>query len=517
MEAFLDAATAVAIDWPRVWAWFAPVTPFGRDAKSALAPFLPGDEVACAEALRQLAADCAEPRLWQSAQLEDVLRRLPDIRPALAVLENDATTLQPRDCLVLKQFLWFSDPLLASDRMPACSASTRMPAWTDVSRWRALRALFGPGEEPTFRVEELGDVEVDRAASALLSARRMHLERARADAEAWRERAGVRPNRDGQLVLPLPAARERAEALLGDPGLRWLRDTPFERVFEVVPSPELAAAEARLADAQARLADAEARALSIFTAKLRRHLDDWRQVLADVTQLDLRRARVLLQQRLRGSVPHLTPHGWRMDGLVDPLAQHHLEQHGERFAPVNLDLPAGVTVVTGPNMSGKSVTARAACLCQALAQFGLPVPAQQVRTRLFDAVRFVAEAATDVDRGLSAFGGEVVRLAAILRAVESGRRWFLCLDEPLRTTHPLYGEALLVAVVEALHETMSTRGVALVVTHFTAPLRLPQVAVHTAGVWQGEPRTPLEVAASLGFPESVLGRAKALGTDTITP
>jgi len=497
---FVDEATNQAVDWDVAWRHFLPKTPFGLAARDQLRPFLPGQEADFCAALDQLRADCAQAQAWSRSGLTEILEQTPDIRSALALLENGEQSLDMLDCLTLKHFVWRMWPALTDT----------LPPWTEVQHWRTLRQLFGADTEASFRAEQVGGDDIERANEVYRQAVQKHAEAARALSDSWLERIGMRPNRDGLLVFRTPLQQAVAEQWKLDLGLRWLRDTPFESVFEVLPTPALAAASGDLEVARQRLDAAHDAALRNFTATLRRHLPSWQQVLGDVTALDLRLAKVRANLALNGCIPDYDASELVVDGAVDVVASTHLAAAGQVFQPVDLAIHSGLNVITGPNMGGKTLAMRSWCVCQLLAQYGLPVPAQAMKTRLFDAVRFLADAATDVARGLSSFGQEVVGLAAVLCELERTQAVLVCLDEPFRTTNPLEGEALTVAVGRHLQQRLQGQGAAMVATHFTAPLRMPAAHVHQVG-WRADGgQTAIEVAATLGLPQTILQAAAAI-------
>ncbi|WP_051663221.1 MutS-related protein [Alicyclobacillus macrosporangiidus] len=150
------------------------------------------------------------------------------------------------------------------------------------------------------------------------------------------------------------------------------------------------------------------------------------------------------------------------------------------MTPVDVDVAAGVNVIAGMNMGGKTAAVQLVALCQALAQYALPVPAAGFRTRLFACVRWGPEPERpDID-GLSAFGREVARLTRIWQDMwaVAPHPALVLLDEPGRTTNPREGEAMAVAWAEALREAGQARVTAVIASHFSRVAALPGVAHH---------------------------------------
>jgi len=123
------------------------------------------------------------------------------------------------------------------------------------------------------------------------------------------------------------------------------------------------------------------------------------------------------------------------------------------FTPNDVTLdPADrqVVILTGPNMSGKSVFMRQTALLVILAQTGAFVPARSARVGLVDRILTRVGAQDNLARGQSTFLVEMVETASILR--NATPRSLILLDEVGRGTSTFDGLAIAWAVTEELHE-----------------------------------------------------------------
>lgn len=148
--------------------------------------------------------------------------------------------------------------------------------------------------------------------------------------------------------------------------------------------------------------------------------------------------------------------------MLNPHIASLLEKEGRAFTPVTLTMPLGTTVITGANMGGKSVALKTAGLNVALAHYGFYVFAKEMSTPLFDRMFLVSEDLEAVDRGLSSFGGEIVRLNEITEAVKEDF-CFVLLDEFARGTNPDEGAAIAHAVAAYFN---SRHAVTAMTTHY---------------------------------------------------
>ena len=164
-------------------------------------------------------------------------------------------------------------------------------------------------------------------------------------------------------------------------------------------------------------------------------------------------------------------------------------QGAAAFVPNDCDLSPGrrVSLLTGPNMAGKSTYLRQNALIAILAQAGLPVPAESARIGIVDRLFSRVGGADDLARGRSTFMVEMTETAAILH--QAGPRSLVIVDEIGRGTSTLDGLAIAWAVLEALHGQTRCRTVFATHFHELAQLaaQLPRLRPHTMRVkeWRG--------------------------------
>lgn len=183
---------------------------------------------------------------------------------------------------------------------------------------------------------------------------------------------------------------------------------------------------------------------------------------------------------------------------------------------------ARITLLTGPNMAGKSTYLRQNALMVVLAQMGSYVPVETAHIGVVDRLFSRVGAADDLARGRSTFMVEMVETAAILNQASS--KSLVILDEIGRGTATFDGLSIAWACVEHLHETNGCR--ALFATHFHELTALTEILPHLVNAtmrvkeWQNEviflhevgPGSAdrsygIQVAKLAGLPNSVTERA----------
>ncbi len=177
-----------------------------------------------------------------------------------------------------------------------------------------------------------------------------------------------------------------------------------------------------------------------------------------------------------------------------PVVEAAVKRAGEPYTPndcrLDADGAAGprLSIVTGPNMAGKSTFLRQNALLAVLAQAGAFVPAKSLRLGVVDKLFSRVGAGDDLARGRSTFMMEMVETAAIL--IQATPRSLVILDEIGRGTATYDGLAIAWACVEALHETNRCR--ALFATHYHELAVLEGRLAHLSNLsmkareWNGE-------------------------------
>jgi DNA mismatch repair protein MutS len=125
---------------------------------------------------------------------------------------------------------------------------------------------------------------------------------------------------------------------------------------------------------------------------------------------------------------------------------------------------AQITILTGPNMAGKSSWLRQVALTVLLAQIGAWVPARAARIGLVDRIFTRIGAQDDIATGQSTFMVEMLETANILH--HATPRSLVVLDEIGRGTSTFDGLAIARAIVEHLHNAPRLGCRTLFATHY---------------------------------------------------
>ncbi len=159
-----------------------------------------------------------------------------------------------------------------------------------------------------------------------------------------------------------------------------------------------------------------------------------------------------------------------------PVVERALQS--EQFVPNDayFDSDERILIITGPNMSGKSVYMRQVALIVLLAQIGSFVPAQQATIGLVDRIFARVGAQDEIYRGQSTFMVEMTETAVILSHATS--RSLVLLDEIGRGTSTYDGMAIARAVIEYLHSNPRLGCKTLFATHYHELTELEHILPH---------------------------------------
>jgi len=207
----------------------------------------------------------------------------------------------------------------------------------------------------------------------------------------------------------------------------------------------------------------ESRVMRELSEGLRAHLPVFTTNMDMIGLLDLTIAKAMLAVKFGGIRPQISEQAQiKLEKMSNPYIAGALAEKGLAMTEVSLTLPCGVSVITGANMGGKSVSVKTAILNTVLCQMGFFVFARHAEIPLFDAVNLTAEDLQDAGRGLSSFGAEMVRLSDLAGRLKS-EFMFVAMDEFARGTNPEEGAAIVRAVASYLSETGS---ICLLTTHY---------------------------------------------------
>ncbi len=229
-----------------------------------------------------------------------------------------------------------------------------------------------------------------------------------------------------------------------------------------------------------------------------------------------------------------------IDGVIDIRDGRHpvveLMLTDEVFVPNDVYLDNNscrMSIITGPNMSGKSTYMRQTALITLMAQIGCFVPASYAKISVVDRIFTRVGASDDLTAGQSTFMVEMSEVADILKFATKNS--LVILDEVGRGTSTFDGISIARAVAEHICNSKKLGCKTLFATHYHELIELENtmdgvknysIAVRRSGdsirflrkIVKGgvDESYGIEVAKLAGLPDKVLKRARELLADMET-
>jgi DNA mismatch repair protein MutS2 len=183
------------------------------------------------------------------------------------------------------------------------------------------------------------------------------------------------------------------------------------------------------------------------------HLDEIRESVKAVAEIDVVRAKAMLGKTLGGVIPEVHDEGCIrcLDAKHPVLMLRGTDPVGNK---VELSESATALVISGPNAGGKTIVLKTAGLFALMAKHAIPISAKAgARIDMFEVMADIGDMQT-VSGDLSTFSGHLVVCRNILTKVkehsERGGKSLVLFDEIGTGTDPAQGAALAQAVLEEL-------------------------------------------------------------------
>ena len=231
-------------------------------------------------------------------------------------------------------------------------------------------------------------------------------------------------------------------------------------------SPELKEYEAKVLGAEERIKNLEYELFSEIREQLFKQVELMQMYVEVISQID-----VLANLAFIAYQNNYIKPDFNTDGLVEIKGSRHpvIEQllENEEFIPNDVTLDDKnnlISLITGPNMAGKSTYLRQVGLLSIMAQMGSFIPAESANIPVFDKVFTRVGASDNLAMGQSTFLVEMIETANILNSATP--RSLILLDEIGRGTSTFDGLSLAWSIVEHIHNNSKISAKTLFATHY---------------------------------------------------
>ncbi|SES85269.1 MutS-related protein [Anaerobranca gottschalkii] len=331
--------------------------------------------------------------------------------------------------------------------------------------------------------------------------------------------------------------KDKVEKLSRCPQLFYHGENYTHVQFKIKEWEESLKLKGELEELKKKIEDEEEKVRKYLTKEFLKSSSKFQGNCKSLGKLDWLLTKANYSREINGVKPIITDDNIiKLKGVRNPVLERVLVNRGKKVTPISLELTGGVTVITGSNMGGKSLTLKTLGLTVALAQLGFLVPCEEM---VFNPRKFIYCSLyheQSIYDGLSTFGVEIKGLKKVLGYRD--KKGLYLIDELGRGTNPIEGGALAYAVARYLNKGNS---ISVMVTHFEQMLsdefgqlrivgldnvtenKLKKVLNGKKGVEAveelmdyrvekaielGVPREGLKIAALLGLPKEIIENAK---------
>lgn len=292
-------------------------------------------------------------------------------------------------------------------------------------------------------------------------------------------------------------------------------------------TPELKDYEAKVLGAEERLKNLEYEEFIKVRDEIGLSADALQKTAASIAEVDALQGLAYVARKNN----YICPEVDEQDVILISESRHPVIEQmsaGEKFIPNDAFIDAGssiISIITGPNMAGKSTYMRQVALIVLMAQVGSFVPARQARIGIADRI-FTRIGASDIlTKGQSTFMVEMIETANILN--NATEKSLILLDEVGRGTSTFDGISIAWAVVEYIARSVKSRTLFATHYHELTELSLTLEGIRNLNVavkeWGDEviflrrieegpadKSYGIQVARLAGLPDETISRAKEI-------
>ena len=198
-----------------------------------------------------------------------------------------------------------------------------------------------------------------------------------------------------------------------------------------------------------------------ITTKIKEFSLDLLSNLKNVAYLDFLMAKAEFSLKINGSKANIIDEEIiKIKNGRHLFVERELAKKGMQFQKIDLQVKKGSTLITGPNMGGKTVALKMVALLVAMAQHALYVPAAEMKFNLRNYIYFTLSS-DNLKTGLSSFGTEIIALKEVIDSADNNA--LILIDEIAHGTNPQEGYAIAYSIIKKLDNKNS---ISIITTHF---------------------------------------------------
>ncbi|MBF8982490.1 DNA mismatch repair protein MutS [Lutibacter sp. B2] len=460
MSMFISDRVFENLELPYIFSRIVVYTPYGTDAKKEMKPFLKKDTQKLIEEYERIekAVFLITKHRYTFVDIRTIFQHMKDLRGSFKRAEENEV-LSTVELFEIKAFMF----MLTELEQKIQKIKWNLPENLKVKPMPSLIKLLDPEKSGvnTFYIydmyskklqmirKQIKDIEADMYRSKKEAREKIQAEL----------NIKIRPNGETSVSK---SNEEMIAAMEKCPGLVYNSETYMNKTFKVRLENDVDEKLKELEELKLREEEEEFEVRKNLTEEIRKAIHDIDGNVSAIASLDLLIAKGYLAIGMQGVKPEIVEEETLsiIEGRHIKVADT-LRKQGKEFTPITVNLKKGVTCITGANMGGKTISLKLIGVLSVMAQYGLFVPAKEMKVSLKDYVFFSLGDLQSTDMGLSTFGAEILEIKNIIsRAEEAG---IILIDELARGTNPSEGFAISKAIINFLKTKNS---ITIITTHF---------------------------------------------------
>lgn len=456
----INSNTYRLLDIDKVLEELNPITPFGIKLKSLMKPYGRSEEEDLKEELDRIEKikELVDTQRAVFVEIRTHMRGIKDIRKSVErTLEGGV--LNSVEFFEIKNLL----SIMRSISKSQSALHWNIPEKYKVHILEEAERLLDPENSglKTFYIYDSYSPALYELRTKKAKAERALEEIKRQKAKQIEEEIGLKLRVTGDVTI----SRNQVDVikkLLEYPQLQVSSETYINVTFKIRPDDKMIQLIEEIEDLKGKEALEEMKVLEELSKKLADYAEAILRNMDAIGHFDLLISKAYLAMAMNGVKPIITKDiCCIIKNGRHPVVEATLKKKNKSFTPISLNLEKGVTLITGANMGGKTVSLKMVGLLMAMVQYGLFVPAEYVKTSLWDFIFISAGDEQSLDSGLSTFGAEMKSIKEMLDM--SDQQGLILIDELARGTNPREGFAISYGIINYL---MKKPCVTLITTHF---------------------------------------------------
>ena len=455
----MNSKTRHSLDFDRVLSDLIPSSPFGMKCKGDMKPYFSSDAENLALELNRVfeMKELLTNQLEVIREIKANMKQIKDIRRSIERCQSGGT-LNQVELFELKSLIFIMHSLSTYQSKLRFNIEKSYKIY-ELPKVLKLLDPQGSGLRAFYIYDEyskkLKDIRFAK------TSKEQHLEKLRKQAVTQIEsETGLKLKITGEFTTN-KNQHDLVSKLAVCQGLQQSGETFINFTYRIKSNNEMSECLKEIEDLKGEELLEEAEILQQISEKLAAHGTDILANIDAIGQLDLLIAKGELALRYKGIKPDLSSDGkCSIKDGINPIVQKELHKREKHYMPISVELLGGVTLITGANMGGKTVSLKMVGLLACMAQYGLLVPASYMRFQPFEFIYISCGDEQSVDLGLSTFGGEIKSITEVLSKSEA--RGLVLLDELARGTNPKEGYAISHGLIDYL---IKKPCISLITTH----------------------------------------------------